>query len=88
MYFNVVKTNSHFFPFVKVKANKFGEILSLNSSNTPCPDHHFFLVSNSMKNANNKNITKKIEIKIFKGKRLLLMSKSIKVILIIPKLNK
>jgi hypothetical protein len=43
--------------------------------------------ANFKKNVNNKNIAKKIEIENFKEERLLLMSKIIKIILIIPTLN-
>jgi hypothetical protein len=43
--------------------------------------------ANLKKNVSNKNIAKKIEIANFKEERLLLMSKIIKIILIIPILN-
>jgi len=43
--------------------------------------------ANFKKNVSNKNIAKKIEIANFKEERLLLMSKIIKIILIIPTLN-
>ncbi len=42
---------------------------------------------NSRKNVNNKKNYQKLEIKNFKEKMLLLTSKSLKVILIIPTLN-
>jgi hypothetical protein len=51
-------------------------------------EKHGKIVQIKGKNGNNKKNSKKIKTTNFKEKRLLLMSKSIKVIIILPTLNK